>query len=481
MTKARPARAVESASERASRPRQRQRLIEACISALHVHGPSRTTVDKVVSIAEMSPGIVTFYFESKAAMLIAALQFLADEFEQQVLVPVTALATQPVAALETLVRLMLDPEIASPRKVSVWYAFWGEANSRQEYYDICGKKDAAFTATVQDLVARLVAEENNADLEPEAVALGLIGVLEILWQEIAFQEEANIDRAGAERRAMAYLRSIFPRRFAKPARSPVPAASLRLPGWAYADATLHAIERRRLFLPAWHCAGPADRIARSGDYVALELFGERALVLRDPAGQLVARHNSCRRRPHALLPDGQGHLDRPLACPVDGMQYGFDGAGLQSIELALSGGLVFLRWQAGSEPAPALPMLPSPVTTQSLEIAADWKTVLEQLMLEDETRRCVFPGLVIAEAGPVWQIEPLAPGRARLARFESGSASASLEETARLAASTQAGFASGLYAPDPAEPDPPAIAAFHSWLRGALPAGALEDSISSRV
>ncbi len=473
MTKARPVRVIESAAERASRPRQRQRLIEACISALHVHGPSRTTVDKVVSIAEMSPGIVTFYFESKAAMLIAALQFLADEFEQQVLVPVAALATQPVAALETLVRLMLDPEIASPRKVSVWYAFWGEANSRQEYYDICGKKDSAFTAAVQDLVARLVDAENNADLDAEAIALGLIGVLEILWQEIAFQDEANIDRAGAERRALAYLRSVFPRRFAKPAPRALPVASLRLPGWAYADAALHAIERRRLFLPTWHCAGPAEQLRRSGDYAALEIFGERALILRDPAGQLVARHNSCRRRPHALLPDGQGHLDGVLTCPVDGMQYGLDGAGLAPIELALCGGLMFLRWQAGSEPAPALPMLPSPIATDSLEVAADWKTVLEQLLLEDETRRCVFPGLVLAENGPVWQIEPLAPGRSRLARFGAGAA---LEETARLAASTQSGFASGLYAPDPAEPDPPAIAAFHSWLRNALPAGTLERS-----
>jgi TetR/AcrR family transcriptional repressor of bet genes len=477
MTKARPVRAVESASERASRPRQRQRLIEACISALHVHGPSRTTVDKVVSIAEMSPGIVTFYFESKAAMLVAALQFLADEFELQVLVPVTALAAEPVAALEALVRLMLDPEIASPRKVSVWYAFWGEANSRQEYYDICGKKDAAFAAAVQDLIARLVAEENNSDLDAEAIALGLIGVLEILWQDIAFQEEAKIDRAGAERRALAYLRSVFPRRFAKaPARPALPAASQRLPGWAYADAALHGVERRRLFLPAWHCAGPSGRIARSGDYLALELFGERALILRDPAGQLVARHNSCRRRPHALLPEGQGHLDRPLSCAVDGLHYGFDGAGLQPIELAHAGGLIFLRWQAGAEPPPIVPMLPTPIAAPMLEVAADWKTVLEQLILEDETRRCVFPGLVLEEAGAVWQVEPLAPGRSRLARFDgSGIADpAGLAETARLAASTQAGFASGLYAPDPAEPDPPGIAAFHGWLRSALPAGALE-------
>jgi len=45
-------------------------------------------VEKVVAIAKMSPGIVRFYFASKAAMLVASLQFLSAEFEEQLLVPV---------------------------------------------------------------------------------------------------------------------------------------------------------------------------------------------------------------------------------------------------------------------------------------------------------------------------------------------------------------------------------------------------------
>ena len=139
------------------RQRQRQRLIDACISALHIYGPSRTTVEKVVALADMSPGIVRFYFDSKAAMLVASLEFLAAEFEERVMVPVARLKDTPVAALELLVDLYLDPDIASPRKVSVWYAFWGEASSRQEYYDICGKKDEDFAALVRELMERLIA------------------------------------------------------------------------------------------------------------------------------------------------------------------------------------------------------------------------------------------------------------------------------------------------------------------------------------
>jgi len=83
---------------RASSARQRLRLINACISALHIHGPSRTTVEKVVAIAGMSPGIVRFYFASKAAMLVASLEYLAAEFEQRVLVPVMQLRAEPVKA-----------------------------------------------------------------------------------------------------------------------------------------------------------------------------------------------------------------------------------------------------------------------------------------------------------------------------------------------------------------------------------------------
>jgi len=195
-----------SAPERASRARQRQRLIDACISALHIHGPSRTTVEKVVALADLSPGIVRFYFDSKDAMLVASLAYLAAEFEERVMAPVSRLRDTPVKALEKLVELYLDPDLASPRKISVWYSFWGEASSRQEYLQICGKKDEDFAALVRELIERLITQTGEAHLDPDAVALGLIGALEVLWQSFAFTDESRIDRDAAKRRSLAFLR-----------------------------------------------------------------------------------------------------------------------------------------------------------------------------------------------------------------------------------------------------------------------------------
>jgi phenylpropionate dioxygenase-like ring-hydroxylating dioxygenase large terminal subunit/AcrR family transcriptional regulator len=398
---------LEPVPERASRVRQRQRLIEACISALHIYGPSRTTVERVVALADLSPGIVRFYFESKAAMLVASLEFLAADFEQRVQLPVTRLRHTPVRALELLVELYLDEDIASPRKVSVWYCFWGEASSRQEYLDICGRKDEDFEILVRELMQRMIEESGERHLDADGVALGLMGVLEIMWQNIAFHNESDIDRRTQKQRALNYLRSIFPRQFAHPAgsaeitRTRGPAAFeasvalTRLPAWAYADTALFAAEREQLFRPAWQFAAHTRELARPGYYVAIDLASERALLLRDEAGAIRAFHNTCRRRPHALLTQRTGSLEGVIECPAHGLQYGFDGkrrrgetpGDLAALDVEQQGELIFVRRDEGreafGEPLGAWAGVSAfaalaPRGVREVQLAADWKLVVEQ-------------------------------------------------------------------------------------------------------
>ena len=398
--KTRPA-APKRVRARSTRSRQRQRLIDACISALHLYGPSHTTVEKVVAIAKMSPGIVRFYFDSKAAMLVASLQFLSAEFDEQVLVPVSNLRSRPVAALERMVDLYLDPDIASPRKVSVWYAFWGEASSRQEYYDICGKKDESFAALVHDLIGRLIDETGQSHLDPGGVALGLIGALEILWQDFAFQSEEHIDRQVAKDRCMAYLRSVFPGQFPRTAprtgeRGNRGAAPVQFPDWVYGSGIAYGLERERIHRGAWQCAGHESQIPRPGDYLALDTAADRALLARDSAGKLHAFRNSCPFAPHALVADGTGRFDGSIACPIHGVAFHWDGRrvdeavgrDLRRLDLRMQGGLLFVR---SSEPARAaaadlsawfdgkplhglLPLGP----VREAAAAADWKVIVEQ-------------------------------------------------------------------------------------------------------
>ncbi|HEX8782809.1 MAG TPA: TetR family transcriptional regulator C-terminal domain-containing protein, partial [Steroidobacteraceae bacterium] len=383
------------------RQRQRQRLIDACISALHIYGPSNTTVEKVVALADLSPGIVRFYFDSKAAMLVASLEYLATEFGERVLIPVARLRDTPVQALRLLVNLYLDADIASPRKVSVWYAFWGEASARQEYQDICGKKDEEFAALVRELIERMIAMSGATHLDADAVALGLIGVLEVLWQGIAFQSEANIDRPAAVARSLRYLNSVFPGQFkqvgpgAPESAAGVAAGTDRLPPRAYLDPALLAAEREQLLRPAWQVLGHEAELRTAGDYLSGEVAGERVLVVRGERGRLHAFRNACRRRPHALVSARRGHFKSAIHCAAHSLTYSFDGrlvegstpGDLVPLELRRAGHLLLVRVAGAAEPVAEsgrddsvwqafAALTPREVTEQ--DVAADWKLVVEQ-------------------------------------------------------------------------------------------------------
>jgi TetR/AcrR family transcriptional repressor of bet genes len=488
--------------ERASRVRQRQRLIDACISALHIHGPSRTTVEKVVALADMSPGIVRFYFDSKDAMLLASLAYLAAEFEERVMVPVAQLRETPVAALERLVDLYLDPDIASPRKVSVWYSFWGEASSRQEYYDICGRKDEDFAALVRDLVARVVAMTGNAHLDTDGITLGLIGALEVLWQGIAFQSEADIDRGAARQQSMGFLRSVFPGEFGGDSVSAdrgsasgggvmgsrgagagvggagnivggrgagVPDLPRHLPRWVYSDGVLLTAERERLFRAAWQVVGHEAQIPAVGDFLTGDLGGERALVVRDQKGVLRAFRNACRRRPHALVSARTGHFSQVIPCVPHGLSYGLDGKLLHSgadgdlapLEIKEKSGLILVRAGGVSarEGGPALTGWEGfaelvPVGEREFDVAADWKLIVEQWLEGAPAAggRYLAPNQLVEAWGggaAVLRVVPVAPGRSRLVRLDYGAARAKgrarldtwIAQQIELAESTQTGLA----------------------------------------
>ena len=499
------------AAPRASRARQRQRLIEACISALHVHGPSKTTVEKVVAIAQMSPGIVRFYFDSKDAMLVASLEFLATEFEQRLLVPVAALAEQPVEALSRLVDLYLGPELASARKVSVWYSFWGEASSRQEYYDICGARDDKFETLVRELVAALIERDRQPHLDADAIALGLIGVLEMLWQGFAFQTEAAIDRSSARRRALAYLRSVFPASFGRRMAAGMPAP---LPPAAYRTPALLAAEQDVLFRGSWQFAGLGSALASAGDYLTLEGPAERAVIVRGADGVLRALRNSCRQRPHLLVPSQAGRLEGGIHCPLHGLHYdltgqpveGTAGGPLDALQLALTDGLLWVRPGAAA-PAPALRAFAAAEAgslvaraPEEVEVAADWK-VLVEAWLERPASPCEDGAEIAGEVATVTsylrpnqllmagadgllvlQVLPVAPGRARLRIHDYGRRSAPAARAATrlraplaaelaLAEAVQRGIESPGYLPQMLAAPPPALAAFRRSIARLLPGG----------
>ena len=141
-----------------------------------------------------------------------------------------------------------------------------------------------------------------------------------------------------------------------------------LPAWTYQDADFMELERRHVFMPAWHLVCHESDIPNIGDYSTLKLFKELALVVRGKDGGIRAFHNFCRHRAARLVDGDQGNCGRNIVCPYHAWTYQLDGRlsgvpyldqyenfdradhGLIPIECESFAGFVFVRFQSGGAP-----------------------------------------------------------------------------------------------------------------------------------
>lgn len=198
----------EKRGRKASKEMRRQQLIEATIDSLARRGYSETTLADVADGAGLSRGIVNFHFESKDNLLIATLQFMAEEYADHWSAALEKAGPQPAGRLWALVQADFDRRICTKRRLAAWCAFWGEAKSRPTYQALCGARDVKYQETVIGLCAALKAEADYT-YEPETMAIALCALLEGLWLRLMMGDGTTRERALAA--AVEFVVTAFPR------------------------------------------------------------------------------------------------------------------------------------------------------------------------------------------------------------------------------------------------------------------------------
>ena len=207
---------AEKRGRKASKETRRQQLIEATIDSLARRGYSETTMADVADGAGLSRGIVNFHFESKEKLLVATLQYMADEYAAHWRTALQKAGDDPARQLAVLVAADFDRAICNKRKLAAWCAFWGEAKSRPTYQALCGARDRAYHDVFVDLCAKLKQEGGYA-FDPQAAALGLSAALEGLWLRLMMGTD-SVTRESAHQAAADLLVALFPKHY--PRRDP---------------------------------------------------------------------------------------------------------------------------------------------------------------------------------------------------------------------------------------------------------------------
>ncbi|MGH6931020.1 MAG: TetR family transcriptional regulator [Dongiaceae bacterium] len=197
----------------ASADRTHAAILDAAITVIARHGLSATTVQLVAEAARVAPGTVILHFVRKEALLAAALEFVALEFEQARRQAIERASSDPVEAIKGLIEVSFDPKVSAPARIAVWYAFWGEAPARRVYQQVIGNLDNAYHADLERLFRELIECGGHRHLNPAAVAIGFAGLLDWHWQDV-LSSGPDFDRVRAMAITQAYLVGIFPREFA---------------------------------------------------------------------------------------------------------------------------------------------------------------------------------------------------------------------------------------------------------------------------
>jgi phenylpropionate dioxygenase-like ring-hydroxylating dioxygenase large terminal subunit len=140
-----------------------------------------------------------------------------------------------------------------------------------------------------------------------------------------------------------------------------------LPAWTYRSQALLDLEREHVFLNHWQIVGHVADIPAPGDFLTLDLLGERAVVVRGTDGEVRGFLNLCRHRGSRVVAAERGHCRNALVCPFHGWVYNLDGTlrgaaqpgsfpaldrhafGLRPVETGVWMGFIFVRFLPGPQ------------------------------------------------------------------------------------------------------------------------------------
>ena len=193
-----------------------QQLIDAAMVTIAEHGLSGTTTALLTQQAGLSAGIINLHFGNKDALLEATLESLVQEHRSRWSAALDSASGDPAARLWALMEAHFAPEVCTPTKIAVWFAFFGEARHRATYRHISERFDTERSDFMDDCCRRLVAEGGYRVGDPERLSHLIESTADGLWLDLLlYPEEMDVRTARDQIRTL--LHHLFPKHFEPPA------------------------------------------------------------------------------------------------------------------------------------------------------------------------------------------------------------------------------------------------------------------------
>jgi TetR/AcrR family transcriptional repressor of bet genes len=186
------------------RDQRRRDLIRATVAVIARHGYSGTTVSRVARKAGVSVGLVNFHFHSKERLVRETFRHLSAEFDLVWRQNLAAVADDPRARLDSMIRSYFDPQIFTREKLPVWFTFWSDAELRDRYRVAAVRIERRYLQEVEAEIGRLLGTSRDAaELAGKGTA-ALSAMIDGFWLQFMLYP-GKFDRRVAIETCLAFL------------------------------------------------------------------------------------------------------------------------------------------------------------------------------------------------------------------------------------------------------------------------------------
>ncbi|MEX0808964.1 MAG: TetR/AcrR family transcriptional regulator [Dongiaceae bacterium] len=193
--------------------KRRKQIIDATIAAIYRRGIGDMRLADVARAAGVSYGVVSFYFKSKDALLMATMNHVALEYATALQAAADAVTATPMERLLAVASVNFDARIAIPQKTAVWVAIWSECQVTPAFRKRCCELQDDYVRIAEPLCREIIAAGGYKTMNAHEIAQALCVLMSGLDIEMHLRGR-RYSVADARRTVHALLSGMFPVEFA---------------------------------------------------------------------------------------------------------------------------------------------------------------------------------------------------------------------------------------------------------------------------
>jgi AcrR family transcriptional regulator len=180
-------------------PTRREQILEATLDVIAERGFPDTRVADVAERADVSAGLIIYYFKTKDHLLAEAMRSAENRWYAQG-AEKTARTRSAVKRLEAVVAMTFLAEAAGDAEESwtIWLDLWAASVRQTEVRRVRQEFDDHWRETIRAIVQEGQASGEFGEIDPEEFAVGFCALLDGLAVQVALEDEAVPPRRAFE-------------------------------------------------------------------------------------------------------------------------------------------------------------------------------------------------------------------------------------------------------------------------------------------